>query len=53
MNMKMITPIISIVSVVIMMLWGFIVGDWSHAWLAVFIGGALIAILSIIEKNRS
>ena len=30
-----------------MMLWGFIGGDWSHSWLAVFVGGCIITILSI------
>ncbi len=52
MNLKTIIPIISIVSVVVMMLWGFLAGDWSRSWLAVFVGGCVIAILSIINKGK-
>ena len=52
MDMKKIAPIISIVSVVVMFLWGMLGNDWSHSWLAVFIGGALIAILSILNKDK-
>ena len=49
MDIKKIIPIISIVSVVVMMIWGFAAGDWSHSWLAVFVGGCIIAILSIVK----
>ena len=49
MDIKKLIPIISIVSVVVMLLWGFIGGDWAHSWIAVFIGGCVIAILSIVR----
>ena len=49
MDIKKLIPIISIVSVVVMMLWGFIGNDWGHSWLAVFVGGCIIAILSILK----
>ena len=50
-------PAISIISVAIMMVWGFTTEDWSRCWLAPFIGGCLMAILSIVagvmgEKKR-
>ena len=52
MDMKKIAPIISIVSVVIMLLWGMLGNGWSKSWIAVFIGGALIAILNIVNKDK-
>ena len=52
MDMKKIAPIISIVSVVIMFLWGMLGNGWSKSWIAVFIGGALIAVLSIVNKDK-
>lgn len=53
MDMKKLAPIISIASVVLMVIWGMFVPDgWSKSWIAVFIGGAAIAILSILNKNK-
>ena len=52
MDMKKLAPIISILSVVVMLLWGTLVPDgWSKSWLAVFVGGAIIAVLNIIYKG--
>ncbi|MCR5799859.1 MAG: hypothetical protein K6G69_07280 [Lachnospiraceae bacterium] len=34
-----ICSIISMTSVVIMFIWGFLANDFSHSWLAVMIGG--------------
>ena len=42
-----IIAIISIVSVLIMIAWGTIAGSYEHAWLAVFAGGCLDAVLCI------
>ena len=50
---KNIYGIISIASVVIMIIWGTIAGSYKHAWLAVFIGGALIACLSMYNKGKA
>ena len=52
MNNKSLPAIISIASVVIMVIWGTLAGTYKHAWLAVFAGGALIAILSAYNKGR-
>lgn len=52
MNMKKLAPIISILSVLVMILWGVLVPNgWSKSWLAVFAGGAIIAVLNIIYKG--
>ena len=45
--------IISIVSVLIMIAWGMIAGSYQHAWLAVFAGGCLDAILCIWSKMNN
>jgi len=52
MDMKKLAPVISIISVVVMFLWGMLGNDWSRSWIAVFVGGALIAILSILNKEK-
>lgn len=54
MKLKVLIPIIAIVSVAVMIVWSMITGDWSKSWIAVFIGGILIAILSIVigAKNK-
>ena len=52
MDMKKLAPIISILSVLVMILWGVLVPNgWSKSWLAVFVGGAIIAVLNIIYKG--
>ena len=53
MNLKTIIPIVSILSVAVMVLWGFLGNGWNYSWLAVFVGGVVIAILSIIDKNNN
>ena len=47
-----INTIISIASVLIMIVWGTLAGTYKHAWLAVFAGGALIAILGAYNKGK-
>lgn len=51
MDMKKLIPVISIVSVAVMIVWGLLANDWSKSWIAVFIGGIIITILSIINKK--
>lgn len=46
-------PIIAIISVAVMIIWGFTAQDWSLCWLSVFVGGCLMAILSIIIGVKS
>ena len=52
MKLKMWIPIIAIVSVAVMIVWGTLAGDWSKCWLAVFVGGIAMAILSIVNKGK-
>ncbi|MBK6090249.1 hypothetical protein [Ruminococcus difficilis] len=51
MNTKMLGllyPIIAIISVAVMVIWGMLGDAWGISWIAVFIGGCLMAILSIV-----
>ena len=52
MDLKKIIPVICILSGVAMAVWGTLEGTYAHSWLAVFIGGALIAVLSILYKDK-
>jgi len=52
MDFKKLIPIIAIVSVAVMVVWGTVSKDWSNTWLAPFIGGILITIVSILGKNK-
>lgn len=51
MDKKKLIPIISMVSVLVMFIWSWLEGNWSHSWLAVFAGGIAIAAISILSKN--
>ncbi len=55
MDMKKWAPIISMISVAVMFIWGMFLpqaGGWGKSWIAVFIGGIIIAILSILNKDK-
>ena len=43
---------ISMISVFIMLVWGFAANDFAHSWLAVMAGGILSAIISMIRKDK-
>ena len=51
MNNKNLIPIVCIVSVLIMIIWGLLAHSFAHAWLAVFAGGIVIVSLGIIKGN--
>ena len=51
MDMNKLIPIISIISVCVMIIWGMVGNDWGHSWIAVFVGGVVIAILKILKKD--
>ena len=51
MDLKKITAIIGLVSVVVMFLWGMLGNDWAHSWIAVFVGGVVCALLRILSKD--
>ena len=44
--------IISMVSVLIMFLWGFFGNAWSVSWVAVMIGGVLSGIVYMIRRDK-
>lgn len=52
MNLKTLNTVIPMVSVAVMVVWGTVAKDWSNSWLAVFIGGILMAIINVIAKNK-
>ena len=52
MDIKKLIPIISIISVLVMVIWGTLAGSYQHSWLAVFAGGCVIAVLSILNKKQ-
>ena len=52
MSFNQITKIISILSVIIMLVWGFAFNGWARSWLAVVIGGLIIAILKVVYDKH-
>ena len=49
--MKKLAPIISILSVLVMILWGVLVPNgWSKSWLAVFVGGARFDLRDLFRR---
>ncbi len=53
MNLKILIPVIAVISGGIMVVWGTLANSYEHAWLAVFIGGIAIAVLSIIGAGKA
>ena len=53
MDLKKYIPVIAILSVLIMVAWVTLAGSYEHSWLAVFAGGCLIAVISILNKGKS
>lgn len=52
MNRKTLNTIIPIASVGVMIVWGTLAKDYSKSWLAVFVGGILMAIINAVGKNK-
>ena len=52
MNRKTLNILIPIVSVGVMVVWGTLAKSYEHSWLAVFVGGILMAAINIFGKNR-
>ena len=52
MNSKILIPVIAVVSVAVMIIWGTIAGSYEHSWLAVFAGGIIITIVSVINNTK-
>ena len=53
MNAKSLSAIIPMISVVVMLIWGFAGNGWSYSWLAVVVGGVIAACIRIVDKNRN
>ena len=51
MDYKKLCSIIPILSVGVMIVWGFLANDWSKSWIAVVVGGILTAICSVMAKG--
>ena len=52
MNRKTLNTIIPIASVGVMIVWGTLAKDYSKSWLAVFVGGILMAVINAVGKNK-
>ena len=44
--------IIAMVSVLVMLIWGYVEGSFEHSWLAVMAAGICMAAISMIRKIR-
>lgn len=53
MNLKALIPIIAMVSVAVMVVWGVLGNAWNISWIAVFIGGIAMAIVSVINGAKA
>ena len=53
MKQKFLIPIIAIISVAAMVVWGTIANSYQYSWLAVFVGGIAIVIVSILNKSKN
>ena len=52
MKLKYLIPVIAIISIGIMVVWGTLANSYQHSWLAVFAGGIAIVIVSILIKSK-
>ena len=52
--MKAALGMIPLISVAIMVVWGMtgVLGGWNYSWLAVFLGGIVMACLRVYEKSK-
>lgn len=48
MDIKKLIPVIAMISVLIMFIWSYIEGNWSHSWLAPMAGGIVITAISML-----
>ena len=49
-DMEKITKIIGITACGVTVVWGFL-GGWGKSWIAMVVGGVLIAILNVLNSN--
>lgn len=53
MKLKYLIPVIAIISIGIMVVWGILANSYQHSWLAAFAGGIAIVVVSIINKSKN
>ena len=46
------STIISMVSLLVMFIWGYIEGNFDHSWLAIMVGGIIIVSIRMIRKDK-
>lgn len=52
MNAKKLIPVICMISVLVMLVWGYLAHSFKHSWLAVFAGGIIVAAISILSRDK-
>ena len=52
MDIKKLIPIINIIGVLVMVLWGTLGNDWEHSWIAVCVSGVITFIVHTVLKAR-
>lgn len=52
MKLKVLIPIIAMVSAAVMVIWGYLGNAWNVSWIAVFVGGIAMAIISVIAGAK-
>jgi len=52
MDLKKLNTIIPIISVAVMIIWGTLAKDYSHSWLAVFVGGIIMVVINVLGKKN-
>ena len=52
MNLKILNTVIPMVSLLIFFIWGWIEGSYQHSWIIFMVGGMLMGILSIVNKEK-
>ena len=52
MDKRKLIPVVAMIGVVAMLIWGFIEGTFAHSWIAIMIAGIVIVAISIIEKDK-
>ena len=50
-SMKTISSLIGMISVLVMLVWGYL-GSFHYSWLAVFAGGIIIRVIAMIRSDK-
>ena len=52
MEIRKLIPLIPLISVLIMFVWGWLEGSFEHSWIAVMAGGMLSGYLYSVQKKQ-